>query len=380
MARLETEVAIIGGGIGACSAALHLAQRGVPALVLEKDYAGAGASGVNFGGVRRNGRHLDELPIAERALEHYWRRLKDWVGTDCEYVETGHLKFARTSEDAAELERHNARAQEYGVPLEMLSRAQLLERYPWLGGDAYAASWSPTCGQTNPRLVGPAFARAARRAGAQIRELTAIVSAQKANGGFELYAEDGLTVSARVVLNCAGAWGARIAALFGEDVPLTTITPQIVVTEPLAYFIEPVIGVVGGNLYLRQIPRGNVIFGGGDGIAELDAGRSYVRPEATIESLKYAVRMAPRLAEAHVIRVWTGLEGETPDRLPVLSPSATVEGLFHSFGYSGHGFQLAPAVGAILAELVLDGATQTPIAPLSITRFRRAGESSSRSR
>lgn len=372
MSTTVTEVAIVGAGIGACSAALHLARRGVPVLVLEKGYAGAGASGVNFGGVRRNGRHLDELPLAARALEVYWRRLEEWVGSDCEYAETGHLKLARTPEDAAELERHNLKARDYGVPLEMLNREQLLARYPWLGPDAYAASWSPTCGQINPRLVGPAFAAAARRAGAEIRERAAVVSAEKVNGGFELYTESGPTVRARAVLNCAGAWGAQIAALFGEEVPLEIITPQMVVSEPLPYVIEPVLGVGGGNLYMRQIPRGNVIFGGGDGVADLGAGRSYVRPEATVESLKHAVHMAPLLARAHVIRVWTGLEGQTPDGLPVLGPSAVTEGLFHSFGYSGHGFQLAPAVGAILAELVVDGATQTPIEPFSIVRFRKA--------
>ncbi|HLB06072.1 MAG TPA: FAD-binding oxidoreductase [Alphaproteobacteria bacterium] len=371
-ARLDTEVAIIGGGIGACSAALHLARRGVPALVLERDYAGAGASGVNFGGVRRNGRHLEELALAERALSGYWRRLEEWVGSTCEYAETGHLKCARNAEDAAELERHNAKAQDYGVPLEMLGRSELLERFPWLGPDAYAASWSPTCGQANPRLVGPAFARAARAAGAEIRERVRVVGAETIGSGFEIATEDGLSVRARVLLNCAGAWGAEVAAWFNERVPMRTITPQMVVTEPLPYVIEPVLGVVGGNLYLRQIPRGNVIFGGGDGVADLAAARSYVAPPATLESLRHAVRMVPHLARAHVIRVWTGLEGETPDGLPILGPSATTAGLFHSFGYSGHGFQLVPAAGAILAELVCEGATQTPIAPLAISRFRPA--------
>jgi glycine/D-amino acid oxidase-like deaminating enzyme len=73
--RIDTEVAIVGGGLGGCSAALHLSRRGVPVTLLDKGAVGAGASGVNFGGVRRNGRHLEELPLAERSLVNYWRKL-----------------------------------------------------------------------------------------------------------------------------------------------------------------------------------------------------------------------------------------------------------------------------------------------------------------
>ena len=171
------------------------------------------------------------------------------------------------------------------------------------------------------------------------------------------------------MLNCAGAWGAELAARFGETVPLTAKAPQMVVSEPTRHFIEPVLGVCNGDLYLRQIPRGNVIFGGGYGIADTTASRSSVLPENTFSASASAIGLIPRLADLRIIRVWTGIEGYTPDDIPVIGPSRTRPGLFHAFGFSGHGFQLGPAMGEILGELLCGGESETPIEAFDIGRF-----------
>jgi sarcosine oxidase subunit beta len=68
-------------------------------------------------------------------------------------------------------------------------------------------------------------------------------------------------------------------------------------------------------------------------------------------------------------RVWSGVEGYLPDMLPVIGWSRAMPGLLHAFGFSGHGFQLAPGVGAVVADLIVDGASQTPIESFSIERF-----------
>jgi sarcosine oxidase, subunit beta len=63
------------------------------------------------------------------------------------------------------------------------------------------------------------------------------------------------------------------------------------------------------------------------------------------------------------------VEGYLPDMLPVIGWSRTTPGLLHAFGFSGHGFQLAPGVGAVVADLIVDGKSQTPIESFSIGRF-----------
>ena len=132
MSAMETDVVIVGGGLVGCAAALHLRARGASVAVVEKNQLGAAASGVNFGGVRRNGRKLAELPIAARALE-VWKRLPELVGSDCEYEITGNIKVARTDEDMAQIAAHAEAQAEYGVEVQMLGRNALRDRYPWLG-------------------------------------------------------------------------------------------------------------------------------------------------------------------------------------------------------------------------------------------------------
>jgi sarcosine oxidase subunit beta len=77
----------------------------------------------------------------------------------------------------------------------------------------------------------------------------------------------------------------------------------------------------------------------------------------------------PALAGAHVIRSWTGIDGKMPDLIPVIGRSRTTPNLIHAFGFSGHGFQLGPVVGEIIAELVTQGRSASPLAPFAIDRF-----------
>jgi sarcosine oxidase, subunit beta len=84
MAR-TADVVVIGGGLHGCSTALHLALRGLRPVLIEKDYAGRHASGVNAGGVRQLARHIAEIPlsIASMAL---WERIEDLVHDDCGFA------------------------------------------------------------------------------------------------------------------------------------------------------------------------------------------------------------------------------------------------------------------------------------------------------
>ena len=368
------DVAIIGGGLPGCSAALHLRQRHASVVLLERRRCGSQASGVNYGGVRQQGRHEAELPLARRS-RRIWAHLRELVGDNCEFMATGHLKLARSDEQAHELERYATIARKHGLALDLLNRGQLQNRYPYLDGEAIAGSLCAEDGQANPRLVAPAFARAARAMGAEIREHTEVEGATRSGATFHIACRDGTTVAARCIINVAGAWGSSVAAWFGESAPEEVMAPNMCVTEPLPYFLQPNLGVCGGDIYIRQIPRGNVIFGGGSGVADKVAIKARPLSDATRESAMRAIKLVPRLRNALLIRSWTGIEGCMPDMLPVVGPSMTTPGLLHAFGFSGHGFQLGPAVGAVLAELALDGRTATPIDAFSIDRFRRAGTS-----
>lgn len=365
--RLRVDVTIIGGGIAGCAAAVALREAGMTVVLLDKGVCGAGASGVNFGGVRQQGRHLGELALARRARP-LWDRLNERLGEDVEFHATGHLKLARSEADMAQLERYAQEAGELGLRLQLLGKNTVRSDAPWLGAQVIGASLCAEDGQANPRLVGPAFARLARRLGADVREHAAVIAAARSGDGFEVRSER-IEVQSRFLVNCAGVGAGAIAAGFGEDVPLRPLVPNMLVTEPLPFFIDRSIGVCGGGVYLRQIARGNAILGGGDGWGDTDSTRSRPKTSTSLDAMASAAALVPGLAGALVIRTWAGIDGEMPDRIPVIGFSATTPNLIHAFGFSGHGFQLGPIVGEIIAELVTQGRSASALAPFAIERF-----------
>jgi sarcosine oxidase, subunit beta len=362
----RTDVAIIGGGIMGTSAALALRRMGIGVVLFERDACGAAASGVNYGGVRRQGRPISQLSLSQRAHD-IWSRLPDVVGIDGEFVRSGHLKLARSESDVASLESYREKTRGFGLDLEMLSRDEIHARYPWLGEAVTGGSLCAGDGHANPRVVSPAFARAARDLGAKIHERTPVVEVTHDGSDFAVRSK-ALTVHAPVLLNCAGAWARSLASRFGEDVPMVAANPAMVVTDPIPPLITVNLGVEGGGLYARQVSRGNCVIGGARGYA-IDEERSRPGYNAIATILRQALEIVPGLGTSSLIRTWSGTEGYLPDRLPVLGASATTPGLFHAFGFAGAGFQLGPAVGEVLAELVRDGRSATPIEAFAITRF-----------
>ncbi len=361
---MKADVILLGGGGAGCSAALHLARRGARVVLLERGLVGSQASGVNHGGVRQQGRHPAEIPLAIRSRA-LWSRMRELCGTDAEFDPCGHLKLARSEAEEADLLRWNEMAAGHGLKSTMLGRNAIRAQHPYFSERIVAGSLLAEDGSANPRLLTPALARAAREAGAILlehHEVTAIAP------GFRVQAA-GQEFEAPILLNCAGFWGGKVAEQFGEPVPVYPLNPNMLVTEPLPFFCTHNLGVVGGDVYIRQIARGNVIFGGGRGESDPAVPMSRPLPEPAFAAMARAAEIIPHLADAMIIRSWTGIDGGMPDALPVLGPSRTTPGLIHAFGFSGHGFMLGPAIGAILSELVLDGRTDVPLEAFDIGRF-----------
>jgi sarcosine oxidase subunit beta len=372
----RADVIVIGGGIVGTSTAFFLRRRKRSVILLERGLTGQQASGVNFGGVRRQGRALAQLAMSNRALD-IWYRAKSLLGEDVEFLPTGHTRVCYHAHDAEYFHRYAAQARAYGLDLEVLEGAALIRRFPFLGPEVLAASISPHDGHANPRLAAPAFARAAARLGARIVENTDVVRVEKEAGGFRVESAAGGVWRAEQLLVCAGAWAGALSAQFGEPAPLVARGPQMAVTEPVPYRFIHSMGVYTSikeeSVYFRQIPRGNLVLGGGPaGPADVATCRAGVLPGNTVRQMAQFRRLVPALAQLHVIRVWSGVEGYLPDAEPVIGPSATTKGLFYAFGFSGSGFQIGPGVGETLAELLDVGRTEILLEPFSIARFGRA--------
>jgi sarcosine oxidase subunit beta len=373
---VRTDVIVVGGGIMGASTAFFLRQRGRSVALIERGLIGQQASGTNFGNVRRQGRFLQQLPLANRARE-IWGRLNELLGEDAEFLPSGHIRVTYTDEATGKIEAYATEARHYGLNLEMINGNALRDRFPFLGPEVRAGSYSPTDGHANPRLAAPAFGRAAKRAGADVFENTEIATVEKDGEDFRVESTDGRVFRAPLLMISAGAWGNKLSTQFGEPVPLVAHGPQMAVTEPVPYAIEPVLGVSTSVphevVYLRQVKRGNIVFGGGNRtIPDLEGRRAYVKPANTLSQLTQITRIVPALSRLNIIRVWSGIESYLPDDIPIMGPSARVSGLHYAFGFCGHGFQLGPGVGDVMAELIDTGKTTTPIEPFAISRFQNS--------
>lgn len=371
----HADVIVVGGGIMGASAAFFLRQRGKSVILLERGLIGQQASGVNFGNVRRQGRHLHQLPLANRARA-IWERLPELIGEDCEFVAEGHLRICYSTEQADRMEAYMRDSRDYGLDLEMMSSNALPGRFPYLGREVIAGCYDSTGGHANPRLTAPAIGRAARRTGADVRENSEVLAIEKVGEDFVVEVAGAGELRAPVVLVTAGAWAGRLSAAFGEPVPLAVHGPQMTVTEPLPYRIAPTIGVATPHLhetvYFRQVKRGNIICGGfARGPASTETNRATVLPEAILGQMAQLRRALPGFANVSTIRSWSGIESYLPDDVPIMGPSGTTPGLYYAFGFCGAGFQIGPGVGDVMAELIATGATTTPIEGYHISRFAR---------
>jgi sarcosine oxidase subunit beta len=370
--RLTTDVAIIGGGIVGSSAALFLRRLGASVVLLERGLCGAAASGVNYGGLRAQGRPISQLPLALRA-RRIWSRLPAFIGIDGEYLQSGHLKIARSEADFAALVAYRDAVRDHGLDLVLDSGESFRRANPWLGDQAVGGSFCAEDGHANPRLVSPAFARAAQAAGARVFEQCEVTEMAHTGSGFVVGDGRGLEVRSQWLLNCAGAWSLSVAARFGDSAPLHSIHPGMAVTEAVPRFMDVNVGVEGGGIYGRQTTRGNCVMGGSRGVA---SNALYALPTARSigELCRRMAELFPALAHAHVIRFWSGVEGSLPDHQPVIGPSRVTPQLIHAFGFCGAGFQTGPAVGELLAELIHHGQTGISLDAFSIARFTTASE------
>jgi sarcosine oxidase subunit beta len=382
MARGAPDVTIIGGGLHGCSTAVHLARRGIKALVIEKDHVGRHASGVNAGGVRRLGRHVAEIPLSVASME-LWHAIRDLVDDDCGFESHGQIKVAESEAEFEVLRRRVAEVRALGFEHEeLIEAAELRSLVPAISGHCVGAIVCRRDGAALPYRTTLAFKRKAEALGGRVVEGERVTTVARAGSTWRV-TTDKAVYEAPVVVNAAGGWADRIAEQLGEPVPLETIALMLMITAPMAPFVKPVMGATGRPLSFKQFHNGTVLIGGGyTGRAERDDNRTTLDFAKLALSARTVWDLFPVMRGAEIVRCWAGLEGRMPDDIPVIGPSATHADAYHAFGFSAHGFQLGPIVGAIIAELIATGATNLPIAPFRIDRFggsvfKRSGSSGS---
>jgi len=385
----QPDVAILGGGLVGCATAWFLARRGLSVIVIESGDLNQGASGRNAGSLhfqleprmtdvlRSSPERLGQLvPLSLQAIDD-WRTLPEAVDADLEVAMHGGLLVAETAEDVELLERKGVLEQRVGLPSEMLDRSGLARIAPYLGVSVCGAAYCSVEGHANPRLVAPALARAAQRAGARLAVGMTYRGARRAAGAWELAvtAEDGRTLElcARHLVVAAGAWSGPVLESLGAPLPLRPIPLTMSVTERTRPAIGHLIQHMSRHLSLKQLKSGNVIVGGswpsrlrwsGEVAGQSD---NELLPQSIIGNFVVARDIVPLVSSLHVLRSWSGIASDTPDHLPLLG---RVPGLVDAYvAAGGSTFTLGPTVGRLLSELIVDGRPTLSIAPFDPGRF-----------
>jgi sarcosine oxidase subunit beta len=369
------DVVVVGGGVVGASAAYHLAAAGAGRVLLleREDALGTGSTGACAGGFRHQFSSEINIRLSLASVPMILS-FRETHGIPLDVQQDGYLFLVRSEASwkrfvaAAELQR------ELGVDARLLRPDQAGDLAPGISMDGLVgATFCPDDGIADPSGLTTGYATVARAAGAEIQtgvEVTAILADAARITGVETTQGP---VSAAAVVNATGPWAGLLAATCGIDLPLEPVPRNVVVTGPFPGAPERRTLVIDADtsFYFHREGSG-VLMGMGSAGERASFDTSLDEAMVTEELLPTAVRVFPPLERAGIARMWAGLYEMTPDRHPIIGTVAELEGLYLACGFSGHGFQHAPVVGKLLAEMVVEGEARTvDVSGLSLERFAR---------
>jgi sarcosine oxidase subunit beta len=366
------DVIIIGAGIMGCSTAFELAKRGVKVAVVEKGLVGSGGTGKSSAIIRQ---HYSNELTARMALHslRVFQNFEELVGDECGFTETGFLALT-AAKDRAGLEANVALQQKLGIRTEVLSPEALVEIMPGLDtADLVAAAWEPEGGYADPYLTVNAFAKAARREGAQVFQNTAVTGVRFAGGRVQGVDTTDGGFDAPVVINATGAWGAQVAKMAGVNAPIDPCRVQVAFfRRPQGHEApRPVVADFIQAVYFRS-ETGALTLAGlidpseAEAIVDPDHFNEQLDPDFVLEAGERVVSRYPLMEQSQSMGGYASLYAITPDWHPIVDEVPANSGFYLCSGFSGHGFKLGPAFGLMMADLV----TRAPDPTFSSHMFR----------
>jgi sarcosine oxidase subunit beta len=370
----KADVVIIGGGVMGGAIAYNLAREGLKPVVIERSDIGGEASGANGGGVRQSARNLKEMPLAIESIQIYGQ-LHEELGMDLEYVREGNLRLCTSEEELDTMRKSVENQKAANLELEMLDRKQVLSINPYIGDKVIGASFCPTDGHVNPFLVTYAFFQKAKSLGARIVTHEEVKNIRLQKNKVSAVITDKQTFETDLVVNAAGVAGRKVANMVGLDLPMRPVFSEAMITDPYPPLFKQMIGHAKGLFYGRQTVHGPFFWGGFVGTEQFihREGKPlfhFIGP--AISSM--VIDFFPILKDVSVIRTWSGLIAQISDAIPVLGYTEEVPGFVFATGFSGHGFGLAPVIGRLIGELIMDCQTSIPISDFCFGRFSKGGD------
>lgn len=377
------ESIVIGGGVIGVSIAYHLARLGQRrVLLLERGRLGEGTT-AQSSCILRTHYTVPENVVLARAAWHVYEDFAHYLDdaeADCGLVRCGYLIAAPAGERSTALAAALAAQRGFGIAAETIDAAAARALLPIAQfDDAELIGYEPDAGYADAHLVTSALARNARRLGVTIREHTAADGLLGTGSRVTGVRCGGEAIGAEQVVCALNVWSGELARWSGVALPLAIERHAVLSLETKAAPYRRDMPVfkdlaVPGLLYYRCYGGAQMLVSEGtpgEVLAVPETVQAEVPLDRVLDVGEQVARRFPAYAEAGLAASWTGLYDVTPDWNPVLGPLPGVDGLWLAYGFSGHGFKLAPSVGLLLAQAMLGHSGVVPIETYSLARFAR---------
>lgn len=364
-----TDVVVIGAGACGLAVALELSRRtGEGSIqVVDAREPGYGGSGRAAGGLRRQGRVTEELTLAGKAFD-YWMELAERLGASTEFRRTGTLLVASGAEHVADLVAKFERQRGSDVASELLGPRGVAEVCPWLRDDLTLGLYCAGDAQFNPPTTIRTFAEHVAAAGVEMVTGHHVTGLRRSGERWIVESADGFAAEADTVVIAAGEESAELLSLVDVRLPILACRVATILTEPVDEEMPVFVQDWDAQLFVRQRQNGAIQTGhlGQDFIS---VGHGVTDEEEALIRRSFS-RSMPGVGLPATLSRWGGIIDESRDRRPIVGGFDGMDGLIVAAGWSGHGYLLAPYVGALIARYVCDGAWDPDLLPFSPVRFR----------
>jgi len=385
--KSHTKVVVIGGGVVGCSVLYHLAKAGwTDIMLIERSELTSGSTWHAAGGFHTLNGDPNVAKLQAYTIGLY-KELEEVSGQSCGLHLVGGFMMADTPERMDFLRLAHAKGRYLGMDTELVTPSEAKAMFPLMDEKNFVgALWDPVEGHLDPSGTTHAYAKAARKLGAEIvlrnpvKELT-----QDPDGTWNVVTEQG-TVKAEHVVNCGGLWAREVGRMVGLELPVLAMEHMYLLTEDMPEVIEynkthgrEICHVIDfkGEIYTRQERQGMLL-----GTYEKackpwspvntpwDFGHELLQPDIDriAPSLEVGFRHFPAIEKAGIKQIINGPFTFAPDGNPLVGPVQDLTNYWVACGVMA-GFSQGGGVGLALSNWMVHGDPGFDVWGMDVTRW-----------
>ncbi|TIM42487.1 FAD-dependent oxidoreductase [Mesorhizobium sp.] len=385
--KSHAKAVVIGGGVVGCSVLYHLAKAGwTDIMLIERSELTSGSSWHAAGGFHTLNGDPNVAKLQAYTVQLY-REIEALSDQSCSLHLTGGVMMADTPERMDFLRLAHAKGRYLGMDTELITPSEAKAMFPLMDEAHFVgAMWDPVEGHLDPSGTTHAYAKAARKLGAEIVLRNRVVElTQEVDSTWNVVTEQG-TVKAEHVVNCGGLWAREIGRMVGVELPLLAMEHMYLLTEPMPEVEEfnrstgrEMIGVMDfkGEIYTRQ-ERNGILLGTYEKACKpwspvntpWDFGHELLQPDIDriAPSLEIGFKHFPGIEKAGIKQIINGPFTFALDGNPLVGP---VQGLTNFWCACAvmAGFSQGGGVGLALSNWMVHGDPGFDVWGMDVARF-----------